>query len=105
MITIFDAILAIKPDANITVQGNDFENIVWHDDNQENISKQQVQEKIEELEKVYTDAEYQRKRSEAYPVLSDFVEAYTEKEILNKSAKWDIYVENYNKVRSDYPKP
>ena len=52
MITIFDAILAIKPDANITVQGNDFENIVWHDDNPENISKQQVQEKIEELEKV-----------------------------------------------------
>lgn len=105
MITIFDAILAIKPDANITVQGNDFENIVWHDDNPENISKQQVQEKIEELEKVYTDAEYQRKRSEAYPTFSDFVEAYTEKEILTRSDKWMAYIEDYKKVRSDYPKP
>tara|TARA_R100001594_G_C3957582_1_gene244527 strand:- start:336 stop:653 length:318 start_codon:yes stop_codon:yes gene_type:complete len=105
MITIFDAILAIKSDAKVTVQDNDFENILWHDDNPDNISKQQVQEKIEELEKVYTDAEYQRKRAAAYPIFSEFLEAYTEKEILGNSSKWDAYVENYNKVRSDYPKP
>ena len=34
-----------------------------------------------------------------------FVEAYTEKEILGESAKWDAYVVDYEKVRSDHPKP
>ena len=44
-------------------------------------------------------------RAENYPSMVEFVEAYTEKEILEDSAKWDAYVEKYNQVRSDYPKP
>ena len=44
-------------------------------------------------------------RAENYPSMVEFVEAYTEKEILENSAKWDAYVEKYNQVRSDYPKP
>jgi hypothetical protein len=35
----------------------------------------------------------------------EFIEAYTEKEILDDSTKWDEYVVKYNEVRSDYPKP
>lgn len=48
---------------------------------------------------------YKRSRQEEYPSLLEFVEAYTEKEILTDSTKWDAYVEKYNQVRSDYPKP
>ena len=44
-------------------------------------------------------------RAENYPSLIEFVEAYTEKEILADSTKWDAYVVKYNQVRSDYPKP
>jgi len=33
------------------------------------------------------------------------LEAYTEKEILGESTKWDEYVEKYNQVKTDYPKP
>ena len=32
----------------------------------------------------------------AYPSLSEFVEAYTEKEIGEDSTKWDAYVTKYN---------
>ena len=47
---------------------------------------------------------YARTRETAYPSIQDFMEAYTEKEIGEDSTKWDAYVINYNKVRSDNPK-
>ena len=48
---------------------------------------------------------YARARSDAYPSVADFMEAYTEKEIGSSSTKWDAYVTAYNKVRTDNPKP
>ena len=48
--------------------------------------------------------EYKTNRLLQYPSLQDFAEAYTEKEIGGDSTKWDAYVINYNKVRSDNPK-
>jgi len=44
-------------------------------------------------------------RAEHYPSMVEFMEAYTEKEILEDSTKWDEYVVNYNQVRTDYPNP
>jgi len=48
---------------------------------------------------------YAEKRAVAYPSVTDFMEAYTEKEIGSDSSKWDAYVIAYNKVRTDNPKP
>ena len=47
---------------------------------------------------------YDKKRASEYPSIIDFIEAYTEKEILSNSTKWDVYVTKYKKVRSDNPK-
>ena len=47
---------------------------------------------------------YDKKRASEYPSMIDFIEAYTEKEILSNSTKWDAYVTKYKKVRSDNPK-
>ena len=47
---------------------------------------------------------YKSKRAAEYPSVADFMEAYTEKEIGGDSTKWDAYVVNYNKVRTDNPK-
>ena len=105
MIDIIDAVLALDPNAVVTMQGEEIEKLTWEDGNPNNITNQQILNKKAELESQYTNEEYKRNRAKAYPVLSDFVEAYTEKEILNKNDKWDAYVENYNKVRSDFPKP
>lgn len=48
--------------------------------------------------------DYARKRDEQYPSLKEFAEAYCEKEIGSNSTKWDAYVINYNKVRTENPK-
>jgi hypothetical protein len=105
MIDIIDAVIALDPNAVVTMQGEEIEKLTWEDGNPNNITNQQILNKKAELESQYTNEEYKRNRAKAYPVLSDFVEAYTEKEILDKTDKWDAYVENYNKVRSDFPKP
>tara|TARA_R110002167_G_scaffold300411_1_gene504741 strand:+ start:247 stop:564 length:318 start_codon:yes stop_codon:yes gene_type:complete len=105
MTDIIDAVIALDPNAVVTMQGEEIEKLTWEDGNPNNITNQQILNKKAELESQYTNEEYKRNRAKAYPVLSDFVEAYTEKEILDKTDKWDAYVENYNKVRSDFPKP
>ena len=48
---------------------------------------------------------WEEDRKNAYPPVSEFLEAYTEKEILGESTKWNEYVEKYNQVKTDYPKP
>lgn len=65
------------------------------------------QKKIDITEDRWNDQQfgYIKARQQAYPNIVDFVEAYTEKEIGEDSTKWDAYVENYNKARSDHPKP
>jgi len=100
-----DAILALAPNAKVTVQGEEIEKVTWEDGNPNNITKQQILDKKAELETKYTNEEYKRNREKAYPTFSDFVEAYTEKEILTRSDKWMAYIEAYNKVRTDFPKP
>ena len=105
MIDIIDAVLALDPNAVVTVQGQEISGLRWEDGNPSNITNQQILDKKTELESQYTNDEYKRNRKNAYPSFSDFVEAYTEKEILTRSDKWMAYIEAYNKVRTDFPKP
>jgi len=60
------AILKIKSDAEVSVTGTDIDtaNIVWHDDNPTNITKEQIKSKIQELE-------YIDKRALEYPSIID----------------------------------
>jgi len=96
---ISEAILRMKPDAQVSVSGVDIDNcnIEWHDGNPTGITKDQIKAKIDEFA-------YQEKRAVEYPSLKEFVEAYTEKEIGADTTKWDEYVVKYNKVRTDNPK-
>ena len=64
-----------------------------------------VLSKVEELETATTNTQYQINRATEYPSSKEFMEAYTEKEILGDSTKWDAYVVKYNQVRTDNPKP
>ena len=63
-----------------------------------------VEAEMIRLQAEYDAQDYARKREAAYPLLKDFAEAYTEKEIGSDTTKWDAYVINYNKTRSDNPK-
>jgi hypothetical protein len=101
VIKIADAILALNPNAEVVVR--DIDNIEWHNDTPE-ISKVDIQTKMNELQAEYDALAYARARDISYPSLKEFAEAYTEKEIGGDSTKWDAYVINYNKVRTENPK-
>ena len=104
MTDIANTILALDPSAKVSVISNDVNKITWHDGNPNNITVSQIQTKQSELQTDYNAKAYARKRADAYPSIQDFLEAYTEKEIDSNSAKWDAYVINRNKVRTDNPK-
>ena len=99
------AILAIKPDSDFHITNlGDINSIVWVDGNPSNITNSQIETKLAELQAEYDSLAYARKRQIKYPSTKDFMEAYTEKEIGGDSTKWDAYIVNYNKVRTENPK-
>jgi hypothetical protein len=104
MTDIIKSIIAIKSDAQVSVSGDDINKIIWHDGNPTNITNEQILAKQTELQAAYDALAYARSRDTQYPSLKEFAEAYTEKEILADTAKWDEYIIKYNKVRSDNPK-
>ena len=99
------AIIAIKSNAQVSVNAEDINQITWHDDNPTNITNQQILDKQAELQAEHDALAYARARETAYPSLKEFAEAYTEKEIGEDSTKWDAYVTKYNLVRNNNPKP
>ena len=103
MTDIISAIKAINPSAEVSVNAEDFEQITWHNGTAV-ISKADIQAKQAELQAEYDALAYARSRDIQYPSLKEFAEAYTEKEILADTTKWDEYVVKYNKVRMDNPK-
>ena len=103
MTDIISAILAINPNAKVSVNAEDLDQITWHDGTAV-ISKSDIQAKQAELQSEYNDLAYARARADAYPSLQEFAEAYCEKEIGGDSTKWNAYKTAYNKVRTDNPK-
>ena len=67
---ICSAILAINPSAQVSVNGEDLDQITWHNGTAE-ISKSDIQAKQAELKTAYDNAKYQRDRAEAYPSIAD----------------------------------
>ena len=71
MIILSEAILAIKSDAQVSINAEDINQITWHDDNPTNITNEQILAKQVELQAAYDAKEYQRKRAEEYPSIAD----------------------------------
>jgi hypothetical protein len=117
------AINALKPDVEYTYHNEApmteelFNKIEWQTgENAEGIAIttttnphpeltwEKVSAEIDAVQSKYDSQDYARKRQAEYPSTKDFMEAYTEKEIGGSSGKWDAYVINYNKVRTENPK-
>jgi len=101
MIDNIDAIRALVPDAQMVYSEETV--IQWLDERTQPTDEEIAAKKIE-LQTEYDNNVYARARAIAYPSVTEFMEAYTEKEIGGDSTKWDAYVVNYNKVRTDNPK-
>ncbi len=63
---IISAILALDPDAEVSVNGESLDGITWHDGNPNNITNDQITAKQAELKTAYDNNKYQRDRQLAY---------------------------------------
>ena len=99
MILLTQAILAIKSDAQVSVNAEDINQITWVDDNPTNITNEQILAKQTELQADYDAKQYQRDR--VYPSIQDQLDMqYWDK--VNGTTTWEDAVA---KVKLDNPKP
>ena len=70
MIKIADAILAINPNAEVVIRGNDVTQIEWHNDTTP-IAEADILAKQKELVTAYNNNAYQRSRATEYPSMAD----------------------------------
>jgi len=71
MTDIISAILALDPNAEVSVSGESLDGIVWHDGNPNNITNEQITVKQAELKIIYDSLQYQRDRKKEYPSIED----------------------------------
>ena len=97
--TVIKAILKINPNAEVTIQGNDLDQITWHDGTTL-ISKADIEAKIIELEAEYDANQYQRNRAIVYPSIQDQLDMQYWDNV-NGTTTWEDAIA---KVKADNPK-
>ena len=96
---IIKAILKINPNAKVTVNADDFNQITWHEGTTP-ISKADIEAKMVEVQAEYDANQYQRDRATAYPSIQDQLDMqYWDK--VNGTTNWEDAIA---KVKSDNPK-
>ena len=93
---IASAIVAINPDAKVSVNAEDYEQITWHDGTAV-ISKADIVAKQAELKADYDSKEYQRKRKLTYPSIEECVHAILDNQLEDLQAKRTAVKEAYPK--------
>ena len=68
---IISAILALDPNAQVSVNAESLDQITWHDGNPNNITNDQITAKQAELKTTYDNNKYQRDRKLEYPSIED----------------------------------
>ena len=100
-VKVIDAILSLNPNAEVVVKDNhdvDKCEIEWHNSTPE-ISKSDIQTKMDELQAEYDTQDYARKREAEYPSVQDLVVALYDTE--DKAAIDAKRAE----IKLKYPKP
>ena len=98
MIKIVDAILALDANAEVSITDNSVDNIIWHDSNPNNITKEQINSKVTELQTAYDNKKYQRDRAAEYPSWQDQLDKIYHDGI-------DAWKADIKAIKDKYPKP
>jgi len=97
-ITIIEAILRINPNAQVSVNGSDIDNIQWIDT--QPIAKELILEKVAELQTEYEAKQYQRNRAKEYPDFKEYLDGI----VKGDQAQIDKYIADCLAVKNKYPK-
>jgi hypothetical protein len=99
MTTIIKSILAINPTAQVSVSGDDINQVTWENGTTP-IPANEILAKQQELITEYNSNQYQRDRAKDYPSLADQLDMqYWDK--INGTNKWQQAI---NAVKQKYPK-
>ena len=74
-VNVAQAILALEPTASFGIVDEDLDQIEWYSDNVTQPSKSDIQAKIDELQAIEDDKQYQRDRLAEYPSIQDCIHA------------------------------
>jgi hypothetical protein len=99
MTNIINSILAINPNAQVVVRGEDVHTIEWHNRTTP-IPANEILAKQQELIAEYNSNQYQRDRAKDYPSIQEQLDMqYWDK--INGTNKWQQAI---NAVKQKYPK-
>ena len=101
---IISAILAINPDAQVVINGEDLDQITWYAGTAV-ISKADIQAKQAELKTAYDAKDYQRKRQPEYPNIGEQLDLLwhaIDDETLDKTSN---FYTSLKATKDKYPKP
>jgi hypothetical protein len=93
-----DAILSLVPNAQIIVRGNVVE---WISPSQAPVSDAEIDAEFARLQAVFESLDYQRKRSDQYPDVRDYLDGI----VKNDQAQIQTYIDACLAVKAKYPKP
>ena len=102
---IIEAIKKINPNAEVTVRGNDINNIEWHEGTTP-ISKADIEAKMNEMANEPEQSKYAEQRRNAYPEIGDQLDMLwhtIDKDITLQHKYFDFY-QAILKVKAKYPK-
>ena len=96
---IIHAVHSLRPGASWFINGDTYEGLVWHDDNElPPPTEEELQAEVERLQQVYENNQYQRDRASEYPSIQDQLDTLYHQ-------GYDGWKESINKVKEEYPKP
>jgi len=100
MTDIIKSILKINPNAEVSVNANDINQITWHNETTP-IPANEILAKQQELITEYNSKQYQRDRAKEYPSIQEQLDMqYWDK--VNNTNNWQTKV---NEIKVKYPKP
>lgn len=100
---IVEALHALKPGAEWSLNGNNYEGLTWLEPSEEDggqtmPSKEEVLNEIDRLKEVYNNTKYQRDRVKAYPSITEQLDMIYHEGI----DAWKIKIQE---IKDTYPKP
>ena len=103
---IIKAILKIDPNAQVSVNANDINQITWHDGNPKNITKADIEAKINEIANEPEQSKYAEQRRNAYPKIGDQLDMLWHSIDQNPELKQKYFnfYEAIKQVKVKYPK-
>jgi hypothetical protein len=96
---IIEAIKKINPNAEVTVNADDINQITWHNGTTP-ISKADIQAKMIEVQAEYDALQYQRNRAKEYPSIQEQLDMQYWDSV-NGTNTWQ---DKINEIKTKYPK-